>query len=101
MVAPLIIARVASVIATRAAVEGGAELGEAITGELEAKGQSVMLPVSSEAISAIGWDADAEEIIVVFHRGGDKTYTYPGSVEEFAAFAMSPSKGQYFNAHFK
>jgi len=62
--------------------------------------QPITLPVSSTAIASIGWDPIGV-IIVEFHRGGAVTYTYDGTFELFTAFALSSSKGKFFNEHFK
>ena len=60
--------------------------------------EEIVVPVSSSAISSIGWHQN-DIISVTFNRGG--TYTYDGSYELFQAFIAAPSKGQFFNQFFK
>lgn len=76
-------------------IEVGALEGE----DLEtAQLRDVTVPVSSSAIRSIGYRHD-DTITVEFVRGG--TYTYDGSYELFQLFVLSPSKGQFFNEHFR
>jgi KTSC domain len=60
--------------------------------------EEINLPVSSTAIRSIGWRGDGV-ITVEFIRGG--TYSYEGTKEMFLAFASAPSKGAFFNEHFR
>lgn len=53
--------------------------------------------VSSSAIARIGYKDGA--ISITFNRGG--TYVYAGDYELYRAFVVAPSKGRFFNAHFK
>lgn len=105
---PALLVRLAAGLAT--AVErraAQAVFGETAFGELaESLGLDkadeeleIEIPVSSEAISSIGYHSDT--ITVTFHRGGSKVYEFPGTQAEFIAFAMAPSKGRHFNEHFK
>lgn len=55
-------------------------------------------PVHSTAIRAIGWHKP-DTITVEFMQRG--TYTYDGSYELFLLFINSPSKGRFFNEHFR
>lgn len=71
--------------------EGGDQEGSPVPEELT-------VPVNSTAIRAIGWRNDGT-ITVVFIRGG--TYTYDSNYETFIAFTAAPSKGAFFNAHFR
>jgi len=63
------------------------------------KGKFRMVPVTSSAITAIGYRDGT--IIVVFKRGGSITYEYSGSEELFEEFVSAPSKGQFFNQVFR
>lgn len=89
------------------AVDAGEVLGPELAGVLRTvapglvpeEGQTeILIPVSSSAISAIGYQVGGV-IIVVFNRGG--TYHYPGDEELFIEFLLSSSKGQFFNSHFR
>ena len=96
---------VAAALRSEALLGGEAIAGEGLLGQLlgrlglQAEGQTeIMVPVSSSAISAIGYSV-GEVITVVFVRGG--TYHYPGDEDLFLEFLMAPSKGQFFNSHFR
>lgn len=59
-----------------------------------------MIPVSSSAISAIGYDRATKRMRIEFSEG--KTYTFcrvPESV--FAGFLESGSKGTYYSDHIR
>jgi hypothetical protein len=104
MAIPTILARVAAGVALTAENDSAASLMSALAERLgvpfnPAEGE-LKLPVASSAISEIGF-RPPETITVVFKRGGSISYDFPGSVGEFAAFALAPSKGVFFNAHFK
>ena len=60
----------------------------------------VTVPVQSSFIRSIGYRVGGI-ITVEMKRGGSGTYEYPGTEEEFLAFVMAPSKGEWFNAHLK
>jgi hypothetical protein len=64
-----------------------------------ADGQS--LPVASNAISRLEYDADARELTVTFARDGSQ-YTIAGITElEAYRWAHSGSPGKYFNANIR
>lgn len=100
MVVPLA-AGAAAALTAEAALEGAELSGslKRLLGGLIKEGDTeIMVPVSSSAIAAIGYHV-GDIITVQFHRGG--TYDYPGSEATFIAFLLSPSKGQFFNNHFR
>src|SRR5262245_14530114 len=107
MPAPLAIG--AAAILRAAAATQGRTIGAGLAGVMgeifeglavKADDIDVTVPVSSEAIAAIGYHS-AGIITVEFHRGGSKHYEYPGTEEMFMAFLAAPSKGEFFNAHFR
>lgn len=56
--------------------------------------------VDSSCIVAIGWQPPGT-ISVTFKRGGAINYEYPGDYATFQQFKEAPSKGAFFNAHFR
>jgi hypothetical protein len=66
--------------------------------EEDGEGEPIYIPVDSTAIRSIAW-SPGNVITVEFNRGG--TYYYDGDRDLFDAFAAAPSKGGFFNAHFK
>jgi hypothetical protein len=64
----------------------------------------VMQDVSSQAIRAIGYDTDSEDLYIEFNKpyGGYPTYIWPGVPEGlFAAFLGAPSKGEFYHRYIK
>jgi len=106
MVLPLGPAIVAGLMAD--ALEAGAALelpmvkalATALGPEGEETPKEVTVPVQSSFIRSIGYRVGGI-ITVEMKRGGNLTYEYPGTEEEFLAFVMAPSKGEWFNAHLK
>jgi len=60
--------------------------------------EEITIPVDSTAIRTIGWRGDGV-ITVDFVRGG--LYSFAGTKDLFDAFAAAPSKGAFFNQHFR
>jgi hypothetical protein len=104
MALPTILGRIAAGVALTAEEDSGVSLIASLAERLgvpfnPAEGE-ITIPVASSAIAEIGFKVPAT-ITVVFKRGGSISYDFPGTPAEFAAFALSPSKGVFFNAHFK
>ncbi len=56
--------------------------------------------VYSSNLASVGYDSDANEMIVTFRKGG--RYAYPGVTEEQALqLANAPSAGSMFHSDFK
>jgi hypothetical protein len=84
------LARTAAGMAIRELAEGEAEGEEPL--------KEITVPVHSTAIRSIGWRSDNTITVEFMERG---TYTYDGSFELFTVFVNAPSKGRFFNEHFK
>lgn len=104
MALPLLAAGAARILAAEA-LEGGEALSArllAVTrpfgGDADPEDGEITVPVASSAIRAIGYKVGGI-ITVDFVRGG--SYDYMGSEADFIAFLMAPSKGQWFNQHFR
>jgi hypothetical protein len=104
MAIPTILARIAGGVALTAEDDSAASLMSALAERLgvpfNPEEGEISVPVNSSAIAEIGFRVP-DTITVVFKRGGSHSYDFPGSVEEFVAFALAPSKGGFFNAHFR
>jgi KTSC domain len=81
-------------------LKAGYAIRALLEGNEEPEQEDIVLPVSSSAIYAIGWQR-GNIITVHFKRGGHLLYTYDGTYELFQAFAAAPSKGKFFNEHFR
>lgn len=108
MAIPTILARLAAGLAQGAAAGVEAEGVAAESALMDfakhlgirfTEGEGMSVPVNSSCISLISYQNDT--ITVVFKRGGARSYDYVGTVEEFIAFVMAPSKGEFFNANFR
>jgi len=59
-----------------------------------------MTPVASSMITAVGYDADKQQLGVTFTNGS--TYTYGGVPQsEYDNLLSAPSVGKYFAANIK
>ncbi|WP_408634138.1 KTSC domain-containing protein [Pseudazoarcus pumilus] len=59
-----------------------------------------MIPVSSSAIAAIGYDPDTRRMRITFTSGG--TYDFCGVPEHvFTGFLHAPSKGSFYDQHIR
>ncbi len=57
-----------------------------------------LIPVESSMIEAIGYDAQARRLEVVFNTG--RVYAYEGvPPEEYKALLAAPSKGSYMRSN--
>jgi KTSC domain-containing protein len=100
--APLIAAAIRATSGVRlgaALVESADELGLGLE-DLAEDQIEITVPVNSDAIQSIGYHAGGI-ITVTFHRGGSRSYDFPGDEALFLAFLTAPSKGRFFNEHFK
>lgn len=57
-----------------------------------------MVPVTSQAIRAIGHDASTGMVHVEFHSGGTHRFG-PFTQEQFARFRDAESVGRHFHSH--
>jgi hypothetical protein len=99
MVAPLALG--AAGLITAAAEAEGVTISKALLDAVgEAEGTTdITVPVSSTAISSIGFKVGG--VITVAFKRNNASYDFPGTEELFMAFLAAPSKGQFFNAHFR
>lgn len=104
MVVPVLAAGAARILAAEAAAGGEVlssrllALARPFGGEAKPEDVEINIPVASTAIRSIGYKVGGI-ITVEFVRGG--TYDYMGDESQFIAFLMAPSKGQWFNEHFR
>lgn len=62
----------------------------------------VLVPVTSNQVKAIGYDAETQTLAVAFTRGTGAIYHYPNvNAEMHSAFMQAESVGKYFGAHIK
>lgn len=60
-----------------------------------------LIPVDSEAIESLGYDAAEQELYVRF-RGSDGTYVYSGvTADEYGALQQAESLGAHVNREIK
>ena len=103
MALPVIPAAIGAALRATAVAEGVAVLGEELSGIAKSLGlgddtTEITIPVSSSAIRSITYHI-AGIITVDFVKGG--SYDYVADETTFMAFVTAPSKGAFFNAHFK
>jgi len=61
-----------------------------------------MVPVNSNQVKAIGYDATTQTLACCFTRGPGHVYHYPGVAPELhAEFMAAESKGKFFGQHIK
>jgi hypothetical protein len=59
-----------------------------------------MTPVRSSTVESVGWDADAQELVVEFKNGS--RYVYPDAGQAtYQDLLSSPSPGSYINRWLK
>jgi hypothetical protein len=64
-----------------------------------ARPQIPLIPVKSQKVAAVGYDAETKTLAVTFPNG-KAVYHYPGvSPEQHAAFVGAESIGKHFGAH--
>jgi hypothetical protein len=61
-----------------------------------AKSRMILYPVDSSMLAAVGYDAKAERMVVLFNTG--KAYTYAGvPLKVYLSLISAESKGQFMN----
>lgn len=61
-----------------------------------------LIPVESNQVKAIGYDAERQTLAVTFTRGPGHIYHYPNVEADTASnFMLAESKGKFFTAHIK
>lgn len=61
-----------------------------------------LVPVTSNQVKSVGYDAATQTLAVTFTRGAGAIYHYPNVTKEtHDAFMQAESIGKYFGAHIK
>jgi hypothetical protein len=79
---------------------GGPQLGLLVARLIQNNEYEITVPVSSSAIRSIGYKVGGIITVEFIHRNRG-SYEYAGTKEVFMAFLAAPSKGAFFNAHFR